>query len=58
MELGLTSFAETHTDPSTGEAISHGERLRNVVAEIVKAEQTVYHGGAKVSHVVLPVIEK
>ncbi len=33
MELGLTSFAETHG------AISHGERLRNVVEEIVKAEE-------------------
>lgn len=33
MELGLTSFAETHG------AISHGERLRNVVDEIVKAEE-------------------
>ena len=34
MELGLTSFAETHPDPTTGDPISHGERLRNVVAEI------------------------
>lgn len=39
MELGLTSFAETHVDPSTGVAISHGERLRNVVDEIVTAEE-------------------
>lgn len=38
MELGLTSFAETHPDPTSGEAISHGERLRNVVEEIVLAE--------------------
>ena len=39
MELGLTSFAETHTDPVSGETLSHGERLRNVVEEIVKAEE-------------------
>jgi probable LLM family oxidoreductase len=39
MELGLTSFAETHRDPVTGDTISHGERLRNVVAEIELAEQ-------------------
>ena len=39
MELGLTSFAETHTDPTSGQTITHGERLRNVIAEIVKAEE-------------------
>jgi probable LLM family oxidoreductase len=38
MELGLTSFAETHADPDTGHSISHGERMRNVVDEIVLAE--------------------
>lgn len=38
-ELGLTSFAETHADPRTGEATSHGERLRQVIAEIEKAEE-------------------
>lgn len=38
MEFGLTSFAETHRDPATGVAISHGERLRNVLAEIELAE--------------------
>lgn len=39
MELGLTSFAETHVDPISGSALSHGDRLRNVVAEIEKAEE-------------------
>ena len=39
MELGLTSFAETPPDPVTGEAMSHGERLRNVIAEVEKAEE-------------------
>jgi len=39
MELGLTSFAGTHTDPRTGEATSHGERLRTVIEEVVKAEE-------------------
>ena len=34
MELGLTSFAETHVNPLTGDALPHGERLRNVVTEI------------------------
>jgi probable LLM family oxidoreductase len=38
MELGLTSFAETHPDPATGRPIPHGERLRNVVEEVVLAE--------------------
>ena len=37
-ELGLTSFAETHADPTTGESLSHGDRLRNVVEEIVLAD--------------------
>lgn len=38
MELGITTFAETHPDPRTGETISHGERLRQVVEEVVMAE--------------------
>lgn len=39
MELGLTTFAETYSSPSTGEKISHAERLRQVVDEIVLAEE-------------------
>ncbi len=39
MELGLTSFAEARPDPATGQRIDHGVRLRNVVDEIVKAEE-------------------
>lgn len=37
-ELGITTFGETHPDPATGQTISHGERLRQVVAEIELAE--------------------
>lgn len=39
MELGVTTFAETYPDPRTGELIGHGERLRQVLAEIVLAEE-------------------
>ena len=39
MELGITTFAETYPDPKTGLTISHGERLRQVLDEIVLAEQ-------------------
>lgn len=39
MELGLTSFAETHPDPASGEVRSHGVRLRQVIAEIEMAEK-------------------
>lgn len=39
MELGITSFAEAYPNPVTGETISHAERLRQVVAEIVRAEE-------------------
>ena len=39
MELGITSFAETMPDPKTGETIGHGERLRQVLDEIVLAEE-------------------
>lgn len=39
MELGLTSFAETPPDPLTGLVPDHGERLRNVVDEIVLADE-------------------
>lgn len=39
MELGITTFAETLPDPVTGEAIGHGERLRQVVEEAELAER-------------------
>lgn len=39
MELGLTSFAETHRNPATGESTSHGQRLRDVIAEVELAEK-------------------
>lgn len=39
LELGLTSFAETPPDPTTGEATPHGVRLRQVIAEVEKAEE-------------------
>lgn len=38
MELGLTSFAETIPAPG-GEAGGHGERLRQVIEEVVVAEE-------------------
>ena len=38
-ELGLTSFAETPPDLESGEIPDHGVRLRNVVDEIVRAEE-------------------
>ena len=38
-ELGLTSFAEAPPEPVGGKIVTHGERLRNVVAEIEKAYQ-------------------
>jgi probable LLM family oxidoreductase len=39
MEIGITSFVETKPDIQTGEVISHAQRLREVVEEIVLAEQ-------------------
>lgn len=38
-ELGLSTFAETTPDPTTGEHRPHALRLREVVEEIVLAEQ-------------------
>jgi probable LLM family oxidoreductase len=38
MELGITSFAETIPDPSSGAIITHGDRLRQVLEEIDVAE--------------------
>ena len=38
MELGITSFAETIPDPSSGTTVTHGERLRQVLDEIDVAE--------------------
>lgn len=39
MELGISTFVETTPDPQTGELISHAERIRQVVEEIVLADQ-------------------
>lgn len=39
MELGITTFAETYPDPVTGKTIGHGERLRQVLAEVEMAEK-------------------
>jgi probable LLM family oxidoreductase len=39
MELGLTTFVETTPDVVTGKTISHAERIREVVEEIVLADE-------------------
>lgn len=39
MEIGITTFVETTPDVRTGVTISHAERLREVVEEIVLADQ-------------------
>lgn len=39
MEIGLYTFADVGTDPATGRRIGPSERLRNLVEEIVLADQ-------------------
>ncbi len=39
VEIGLSTFVETTPDPKTGVVISHAQRLRDVVEEIVLADQ-------------------
>ena len=39
MELGLYSFAETHTDPATGEQVDPGTRLKHLLEEIELADR-------------------
>jgi len=39
MEIGITSFVETKPDVRSGEVISHAQRLREVVEEIILADQ-------------------
>ncbi|MEK3732979.1 MULTISPECIES: LLM class flavin-dependent oxidoreductase [unclassified Paenibacillus] len=39
MEIGISSFVETWPDPVTGEVMSHDQRIREVVEEIVLADQ-------------------
>lgn len=39
MEIGISTFVETTPDVKTGEVISHAQRLREVVEEIVLADQ-------------------
>lgn len=38
-ELGINTFLETSPDPVTGKRISHSERIRNGIEEIVVADQ-------------------
>lgn len=39
MEIGISTFVETLPDVNTGRVISHAERIRDVVEEIVLADQ-------------------
>lgn len=39
MEIGISTFVETTPDVKTGERISHAERIRQVVEEIVLADK-------------------
>lgn len=39
MEIGISTFVETTPDVETGHVISHAERIRQVVEEIVLADQ-------------------
>ncbi|MDN3017787.1 LLM class flavin-dependent oxidoreductase [Paenibacillus sp. BSR1-1] len=39
MEIGISTFVETTPDVKTGEVISHAQRIREVVEEIVLADQ-------------------
>ncbi|SEL21706.1 probable oxidoreductase, LLM family [Paenibacillus sp. cl141a] len=39
MEIGVSSFVETWPDVKTGDVMSHAQRLREVVEEIVLADQ-------------------
>ena len=39
MEIGVTTFVETTPDVKTGKVISHAERIREVVEEIVLADR-------------------
>ncbi|MCM3625782.1 LLM class flavin-dependent oxidoreductase [Paenibacillus glycanilyticus] len=39
MEIGVDTFVETTPDINTGETISHGQRLREVIEEIVLADK-------------------
>lgn len=39
MEIGISTFLETTPDPATGQMMSHAERLRNAVEEMMLADQ-------------------
>jgi probable LLM family oxidoreductase len=39
LELGITTFAETVSDGAGHQVVSHGERLRQVIAEAVRADE-------------------
>ena len=39
MELGISTFVETTPDFQTGKTVSHAQRIREVVEEIILADQ-------------------
>lgn len=39
MEIGVTTFVETTPDVNTGKVISHAERIREVIEEIILADE-------------------
>ena len=54
MEIGVSSFVETWPDVKTGEVMSHAQRLREVVEEIVLADQVgldVYGVGSIIARI-------
>lgn len=39
VEIGISTFVETTPDPHTGKVVSHAERIRQVVEEIILADK-------------------
>lgn len=39
MEIGISTFVETTPDVNTGQTVSHAQRIREVVEEIILADQ-------------------
>ncbi|BBP87376.1 hypothetical protein BsIDN1_09940 [Bacillus safensis] len=40
MELGISTFVETTPDFQTGKTVSHAQRIREVVEEIILADKS------------------
>jgi hypothetical protein len=53
IEFGISTFADVMPDPHTGVTISQAERIRQVVDDIVLADELIFMAWANITDLIL-----